>query len=227
MMRLEHVSKTFTTPPRTVTVLDDVSLEINAGDFVAVLGASGAGKTTLLSILGCVDRPSAGRVWVGEREVTSLDDDALSTVRNETLGFVFQYFHLLPSLTALENVVLPFLYSHSYPADAEERALLILRDLGIGGLLRARANTLSGGQQQRVALARALVTRPRVILADEPTGSVDPETAGDIMALLERLNSQGQTIVLITHDPVVAAHAKRVVRIADGKVTSGGLPGRR
>jgi len=201
-----------------VHALDRVDLDIDEGDFVAVMGPSGSGKSTLMNILGCLDTPDEGAYRFLDREVSRLDDEALSKIRNGSIGFVFQSFHLLPRLTAFENVLLPQRYSEADPAVTRARAVELVDRLGLSDRIDHRPNQLSGGQRQRVAIARALVNAPRLLLADEPTGNLDSRTSEEIMGLFRELNSDGQTILMVTHEDEIAAHAKRLVRMRDGKI---------
>jgi len=204
-------------------VLFDVSLSIAPGEFVAIMGHSGSGKSTLMNLLGCLDTPSSGHYWLGERDVAALDNDALARVRNQKIGFVFQGFNLLKRMSALDNVTLPLLYAGITRAAARQRALEVLRLTGLEKFAHYLPNQLSGGQQQRVAISRALVNRPQLILADEPTGNLDTQTSEEIMAVFERLNAeQGITLLLVTHEQDIAAHAKRLIRLQDGRVVYDG-----
>jgi putative ABC transport system ATP-binding protein len=216
MIRLEHVTKEFGRDGRVVRALDDVSLEVRRGEFVAVTGASGSGKTTLLQILGCLDVPTRGHTTVDDVRVDSLSDDALSRLRNARIGFVFQSFNLIPRTTALENVETPLLYADTLPPPGTGRALL--ERVGLADRGDHFPTELSGGEQQRVAIARALIMHPSLLLADEPTGNLDSATGDQILDLFGRLHADGLTIVLITHDPRVAARAQRVVALRDGRV---------
>ena len=218
VVHAENLTKVYQAGEVAVPALHEVSLTIRRGEFMAIVGASGSGKTTLLNILGCVDVPTSGRYALDGQEVSRLSDRRLSRLRNEKIGFVFQTFNLLPRLTALENVALPLSYSrrrsdHHAPREALER-------VGLAQRARHRPAQLSGGEQQRVAIARALVTRPSLILADEPTGNLDTRTGEEIMAVLQRLNREGATIVMVTHEPVIAQHTSREVRLQDGQVTA-------
>ncbi|SMC21976.1 putative ABC transport system ATP-binding protein [Desulfacinum hydrothermale DSM 13146] len=216
---LEKVSKTYTTGDLVVYALRQVDLTIDPGEFVAVMGPSGSGKTTLMNILGCLDVPSSGRYALAGKDVTAMDDDELSRMRSEHIGFIFQSFHLLPYATALENVLLPTLYLERPVDGGKSRALELLSLVGLEDRAHFRPNQLSGGQQQRVAIARALMNDPELVLADEPTGALDTTTAAGIMRLLSSLNERGKTIVVVTHDPEVAAYARRVIRMRDGVPT--------
>ena len=201
-----------------VHALDHVDLRIDEGDFVAVMGPSGSGKSTLMNILGCLDTPDEGRYSFEHLSVDTLNDAALSRIRNEKIGFVFQSFHLLPRMTALENVMLPLRYSDTDASALKGRGTDLLTRLGLAERLDHRPNQLSGGQRQRVAIARSLINSPPLILADEPTGNLDSRTSDEIMELFEELNRQGQTILMVTHEEEIAAHAKRTIRMRDGKI---------
>jgi len=202
----------------TVHALDDVDLRIEEGDFVAVMGPSGSGKSTLMNILGCLDTPDAGQYRLLGQEVAQLDDERLSAIRNRSIGFVFQSFHLLPRMTALENVLLPLRYSDADLEQGRRRALDLLRRLNLGDRTDHRPNQLSGGQRQRVAIARSLINEPPLILADEPTGNLDSRTSAEIMDLFGELNRRGQTLLMVTHEEEIAAHARRLIRMRDGKI---------
>lgn len=203
-----------------VVALRDFELTVDRGDFVAIVGPSGSGKSTLMHILGCLDRPTSGTYRLDGVDVGSLDDNALAALRNRAIGFVFQSYNLLPRTTAQENVELPLVYSGVGRAERAARAARALQRVGLGDRLRHRPAQLSGGQQQRVAIARALVGRPKVILADEPTGALDSKTSVEVMALLQELGREGITIVLVTHEPDIASFASRVITMRDGKVKS-------
>jgi putative ABC transport system ATP-binding protein len=220
LISLENISRVYETGDVQVRALDGVSLEISEGEFVAVMGSSGSGKSTLMNILGCLDRPTGGRYVLDGREVSTLDRGQLAEVRNRVLGFVFQSFNLLTRTSALENVELPLLYQGASTKDRHARARAALARVGLADRAGHHPNQLSGGQQQRVAIARALVGRPRVILADEPTGNLDSRTSLEVMALFQELGTQGITIVLVTHEPDVATFASRVVVVKDGKLLS-------
>jgi putative ABC transport system ATP-binding protein len=210
--------KTYTMGDQTVHALRGVSLSIDAGEFVAVMGASGSGKSTLMNILGCLDHPSAGSYRLADEAVDGLSGDALASIRNRRIGFVFQQFNLLPRTSALENVELPMLYAGVKPGERHARALASLARVGLGDRAGHTPAELSGGQQQRVAIARALVNVPQLILADEPTGALDSQTSDEIMQLLCALNAQGMTVVMVTHEHDVAAWARRCVVFKDGHI---------
>jgi len=215
---MEEVRKTFRMGEDAVEVLKGIDLEIIPGEFAAIMGSSGSGKTTLMNLIGCLDVPTSGRYLLAGREVLGLDDDALSELRNAHIGFVFQSFHLLPYATVLENVLLPTLYREKAMDGARERAVELLRLIGLEARMRFRPNRLSGGEQQRVAICRALMNDPELLLADEPTGQLDSRTAGEIMDLLAKMNERGKTVIVVTHDPAIAAFAKRIIRIKDGVI---------
>jgi putative ABC transport system ATP-binding protein len=203
-----------------VRALQGVDMTIRKNEFVAIMGPSGSGKSTMMNMIGCLDTPSEGEYWLNGYRVSELDDDALARIRNKEIGFVFQTFNLLPRASALANVELPMVYAGASSKERRERAESALRQVGLGDRMHHRPNELSGGQRQRVAIARALVNRPSIILADEPTGNLDSATSVEIMALFETLHQQGQTIILVTHEPDIAAHAKRQIVLRDGKVAS-------
>jgi putative ABC transport system ATP-binding protein len=205
---------------QAIRALNGVTMTVESGEMVAVVGPSGSGKSTLLHLLGCLDRPSAGDYWFRGRSVADLGDDELAQVRNRHIGFVFQSFNLLPRATALENAALPLLYGGAVSRERRNRAEAALARVGLGGRLHHRASTLSGGEQQRVAIARGLVNDPTLILADEPTGALDSATGREILSLLESLNAAGITVLIVTHDPAVAERARRLIRVLDGKVAS-------
>ena len=217
MIRLSNISKSFTRPDQgQLDVLRGIDCEIGSGEFVAVVGPSGSGKSTLMNILGLLDRPDQGEYELAGRPVSGLEPNELASIRNRSIGFIFQQFHLLPRTTALENVELPLIYSDA--DDPEQRAIDALCRVGLENRLDHYPSQLSGGQQQRVAIARALVTDPELILADEPTGNLDAEATEEIMQLLEQLHRDGRTIVLITHDPALAARCSSVMSIDGGRL---------
>lgn len=206
----------------TVKAVDGVSFTIERGEYVAIVGTSGSGKTTLMNMLGCLAKPSSGTYRLGGRSVEELADDELSALRNEQIGFVFQNFQLLPRATAIKNVALPLVYRNVPRRERRELAAAALDMVGLGERMKHRPNELSGGQRQRVAIARALVTGPSLLLADEPTGNLDSATARDIQALLSKLHAEGNTIVIVTHEPSIAAQCPRAIRMTDGVVVADG-----
>jgi putative ABC transport system ATP-binding protein len=220
VIRLVSVVKTYGTGEAAVQALRGVSLDVEGRDYVAIMGASGSGKSTMMNIIGCLDVPSEGQFLIDGIDTSALDEQQLAVVRNRKIGFVFQSFNLIPRMTALNNVELPLSYAGVRGAERRQRAEAALRLVGLGERLQAQPQQLSGGQQQRVAVARALVTAPSLILADEPTGNLDTKASGDLMTVFDRLNTAGRTIVLITHEADVAAHAKRVVVIQDGHIVA-------
>jgi len=220
IIRARALCKDYRVGGRAVRVLDRVSLAVEPGEMVAVMGPSGSGKSTLLHLLGCLDRPSAGDYWFRGHRVADHGDDALARVRNRHIGFVFQSFNLLPRSTALENASLPLLYAGLTGRERRDRAEAALARVGLGRRLQHRASTLSGGEQQRVAIARGLVNDPTLILADEPTGALDSARGSEILDLLESLNAGGITLLVVTHDPKVAGRARRLIRVLDGRVAS-------
>lgn len=220
MIEVKDLEKTFSKGSIATHVLKGVSFGIEAGEYVAIMGTSGTGKSTLMNIIGCLDKPTGGHYSLNGKAVESLDDDALSHLRNHEIGFVFQQFHLLARASALKNVMLPLIYADEYPDDAEERARQVLSSVGLADRMDHRPNELSGGQQQRVAIARALVTNPSIILADEPTGNLDRKSGLEVLSIFRNLNENGRTIVMVTHDEVTAEHANRIIQLKDGRVAS-------
>ena len=221
LIRVENLTKTYEMgEAAAVQALRGVDLEIARSEYVAIMGPSGSGKSTLMNLLGCLDTPSAGHYWLNGQLVSELDDDQLAFIRNKEIGFVFQTFNLLPRATALHNVELPLIYNGTPAAERHERAQEALAAVDMAERVNHRPNELSGGERQRVAIARALVNRPSLILADEPTGNLDTQTSTEIMALFDRLVNQGNTIILVTHERDIAAHADRIIHIRDGQVES-------
>jgi putative ABC transport system ATP-binding protein len=220
ILALDGIRKLYDSGPVSVEAVSGIDLTVQAGEYVAIVGPSGSGKSTLMHILGCLDTPTAGTYSLAGTDVSAMNETALAAVRNERIGFVFQQFHLLPTLSAWRNVELPLMYSGVSRPERKARALQALERVGLADRADHRPGELSGGQQQRVAVARALVTEPALILADEPTGNLDSKSTADVLALLADLHHSGRTIVLITHDAEVAAAAQRTVRIADGVITT-------
>ena len=218
VIRTRDLRRDYEMGSEVVRALRGVDLEIAAGEFVAVMGPSGSGKTTLMNLIGCLDAPTAGAYWLSGRRVSELDDDALARVRNREIGFVFQTFNLLPRASALQNVELPLAYAGLGKRERRPRAEAVLARLGLEDRMHHRPPELSGGQCQRVAIARALVNEPSLLLADEPTGNLDSETSSEILDVFEELHDAGQTLVLVTHEPEVAVHARREVHLRDGCV---------
>ena len=218
MIELQDVHRHYAMAGQTVRALAGVDLKVEAGAFVAITGQSGSGKSSLLNILGCLDHPTTGRYLIEGRDVATLDDEAGSDIRNRRIGFVFQSFHLLPRLTVLENVLLPLRFHRDPPVDAPRHADELLERVGLSGRRDHRPSELSGGQMQRAAIARALLLRPALLLADEPTGNLDSKSAADVLALIDEVHRGGQTVVMVTHDNDIAAHAPRQVRLRDGRI---------
>ncbi|HVO29395.1 MAG TPA: ABC transporter ATP-binding protein [bacterium] len=218
LLHLENIEKVFRMGDVEVRALRGVSIDVETGGFVAIMGPSGSGKSTLMNIIGCLDRPTAGRYVLAGTEVSHLGRAELAEVRNRTLGFVFQNFNLLSRTSAVENVELPLLYAGVKSAERRRRATAALEKVGLGSRMDHHPNQLSGGQQQRVAIARALVGNPKVILADEPTGNLDSRTSIEVMAMFQELRTQGITVVLVTHEPDIAAFAERVIILRDGRI---------
>lgn len=219
-IRVTGLEKVYKMGVERVRALDGVDLQINAGEFVAIMGASGSGKSTLMNMLGCLDRPSAGEYELAGIPTRKMSATRLAKVRNERIGFIFQTFELLPRASAIQNVMLPMIYSKKHVFGARKRAKAALRKVGLGDRMRHRPNQLSGGQRQRVAVARALVNEPAILLADEPTGNLDSQTTTEIIKLFTELHDDGQTIVIVTHEEEVAGYADRIVRLRDGTVFS-------
>jgi len=221
LIQLERVFKTYDSGENAVQALRGVDVKIDGGEFVSIIGPSGSGKSTLMHILGCLDTPSEGRYWLDGEDVATMTGKQLARVRNKKLGFVFQTFNLLPRATIWKNVELPLLYAGMGSDERRERALKALERVGLANRAKHRPNELSGGQRQRVAIARALVNKPSLILADEPTGNLDQKTGSDIINLFEEVAAGGQTIILVTHDPAIAARTQRRIKIVDGLVADG------
>jgi len=220
MIELAGIERVFVVGDEEVHALRTVDLAIGAGEYLSIMGPSGSGKSTLLNLIGLLDRPNAGSYVLDGRDVTGLDDDELAHVRREKIGFVFQFFHLVPRLTAAQNIALPMVLAGVEPAERERRLEQLLAEYGLEDRARHRPDQLSGGQCQRVAIARAMSMQPGVILADEPTGNLDRHTGQEVMALLERLRTEGGTLVVVTHDPEIGSRAHRTLRMIDGRIVS-------
>jgi len=218
IVRLERICKIYGSGNTEVRALDDISLTVEQGDYCSIMGASGSGKSTAMNIIGCLDQPTSGRYYLDGEDVAQLDEKALAHVRNRKIGFVFQQFHLLPQLSALENVVLPMVYASVTPQERRERATIALQRVGLGNRLSNKPTQLSGGQQQRVAIARAIVNQPVMLLADEPTGALDSHTTQEILNIFTELNASGMTVIMVTHEAEVARCTRRIVLFRDGHV---------
>ena len=218
IIRLDHVSRVYQVGESEVRALDDVSLTIAAGEFAALMGPSGSGKSTMLNVLGCLDTPTSGRYVLDGEPVENLSEDRLAEVRQRKIGFVFQSYHLVGRMTATRNVELPLIFAGADPRERRDSVRAALEAVGLTPRATHRPDQLSGGERQRVAIARAMVMEPRILLADEPTGNLDTKSGEEIVALLERLNRAGLTLVLVTHDPRIATHARRVLRMRDGRI---------
>jgi putative ABC transport system ATP-binding protein len=218
IIRLENIYKTYGIEDTLVKALDNVNLTIDEGEYCSIMGPSGSGKSTAMNIIGCLDRPTQGHYYLDKLDVSTVPEDELARTRNRKLGFVFQQFHLLAQLTALENVMLPMVYGGLASSERKERAVVALERVGLSKRMSNRPNQLSGGQQQRVAIARAIVNQPRVLLADEPTGALDSRTTQEVMDIFTELNETGITIVMVTHEPDVAKQTKRIVWFKDGRI---------
>ncbi|MDR1727993.1 MAG: ABC transporter ATP-binding protein [Acidobacteriota bacterium] len=220
MMRIEDLWKTYVMGSEEVHALRGVTFSIYKGSYVAIMGPSGSGKSTMMNLIGCLDTPSKGKYYLNDRLVSDMNDDELAYVRNKEIGFVFQTFNLLPRATSLHNVELPLIYNGTPADERKERAIKALQNVELGERIYHRPNELSGGQRQRVAIARALINNPSLILADEPTGNLDSATSVEIMKIFNELHKRGNTIILVTHEPDIAVHAHRIIRLLDGKVNS-------
>ena len=224
IIEFENIYKIYHMGDSDVHAVDGISFKIYEGEFVAIIGQSGSGKTTCMNIIGCLDVPTNGKYYLQGKDVSTLKDDEQAQIRNETLGFIFQQYNLLPKLNVLDNVKLPLMYRGIKESEQNEKAMKALERVGLSDKCKNKPSQLSGGQQQRVSIARALAGDPFVILADEPTGALDSNTSREVIEFLQELNKQGNTIVLITHDNFIAAKAKRVIRISDGKAIYDGIP---
>jgi putative ABC transport system ATP-binding protein len=220
IVKFEEVRKTYQMGEVTVEALRGVSFQVESGDYISIMGPSGCGKSTLLNLLGCLDRPTSGRYFLGGEDVSGMDDDALSAIRGARLGFVFQSYNLIQQLTVLENIEVPLYYRGFGERESHERAHAFASRVGLEHRLQHKPFELSGGQQQRVAIARALVNDPLVLLADEPTGNLDSTSGAEILRLIDDLNNQGKTIILVTHDQNISRHARRAVKLSDGRIES-------
>lgn len=218
LLRIQNVSKIFRLDGLEVKALNNVSLEIKKGEFVSIMGPSGCGKSTLMYLLGCLDKPTSGKIILEDKDVSSLSEIELAKIRNQKIGFVFQMFNLLPRTSALTNVELPLVYSNLNSETRHQKAKKALERVGLGNRISHFPNQLSGGQQQRIAIARALINHPSLILADEPTGNIDSKAGKEIMDLLKNLNKQGNTIILVTHDIEIANYAQRIISMRDGRI---------
>ena len=220
VIQMRDLARRYVMGAETVNALRGVTLEIRRNEYVAIMGPSGSGKSTMMNLIGCLDTPSEGEYWLNGQEVSRMPDDALARVRNREIGFVFQTFNLLPRASALQNVELPLVYGGVPSRERRERSKTALTKVGLGDRMGHRPNELSGGQRQRVAIARALVNEPAILLADEPTGNLDSTTSEEIMRVFEGLHTQGQTIIMVTHESDIAAHAARIITLRDGRVAS-------
>lgn len=220
VIEIRNIVRDFKLGQETVHVLKGIDLDIKKGEYVAIMGSSGSGKSTLMNILGCLDTPTSGSYNLNDKDVSQMSDDELADIRNTEIGFVFQTFNLLPRTTALENVALPMIYAGASKKERQERASKVLADVGLADRMDHKPNQLSGGQRQRVAVGRALVNKPSIILADEPTGNLDSTTSMEIMELFDAIHANGNTVIMVTHEEDIAAHAKRIIKLHDGMVAS-------
>jgi len=218
IIQIEQLTKIYHLGKVKVEALRGVSFEINTGDFVSIMGPSGSGKSTLMHIIGCLDYPTRGKYFLSGQDVSKLNDNQLALFRNQKIGFVFQEFNLLPKATILRNVELPLTYNNTHSKNKKQLAIQALEEVGLGNRLKHRPNEISGGQKQRVAIARALVNHPSIILADEPTGNLDSKTGQDIMKMIKKLHDDGNTIILVTHEPEIAQYSQRVLHLKDGLI---------
>jgi putative ABC transport system ATP-binding protein len=220
LIKITNIKRDFVLGNEIVYVLKGINLEIKKGEYVALMGPSGSGKSTLMNLLGCLDTPTSGSYILNGKDVSQMLDDELADIRNKEIGFIFQTFNLLPRTTALDNVALPMIYAGHSKSERNTRATEVLKQVNLADRMDHQPNQLSGGQRQRVAIARALVNKPSIILADEPTGNLDSKTSEEIMALLEEIHKNGNTIIVVTHEEEIAAHAKRIIRMRDGMIES-------
>lgn len=215
------LKKSYILGGNTVEALKGITISFEEGDFAAIMGPSGSGKSTLLNLIGCLDKPTSGKYYLGGEDVSQLNDDELSEIRSRKLGFIFQSYNLIPQLSVMENIEVPLVYQGVNPAECKERSVRLAEEVGLAGRLKHRPMELSGGEQQRVAIARAIVNDPLIILADEPTGNLDSATGAEILSLVSRLNEEGKTILMVTHDEKVAAKARSIIRLRDGWLVNG------
>ena len=220
LLKIEHIFKKYNQGDLAVMALNDINFEVEEGEFVSIMGTSGSGKSTMMNILGCLDRPTEGSYYLEDEDVANFNDSKLAEVRNKKIGFVFQSFNLLPKLSALENVELPMVYAGLGRKERHERAIEALTKVGLEKRVHHKPNEISGGQRQRVAIARALVNEPAILMADEPTGNLDTKSTFEIMEIFQRLNDEGTTVVMVTHEPDVAQYTKRIVTFRDGIIIS-------
>jgi len=220
LIDVQDIIRNFPLGQETIKVLKGINLQIKKGEYVALMGPSGSGKSTFMNLLGCLDTPSGGKYYLNGKDVSNMTDDELAEIRNKEIGFVFQTFNLLPRTTALDNVALPMIYAGKNKEERLKRAEVVLKEVGLGDRMDHHPNQLSGGQRQRVAVARALVNKPSIILADEPTGNLDSKTSVEIMNLFNKIHSQGNTVILVTHEEDIAENAHRIIRLRDGLIES-------